>query len=87
MDPSYGEIVFYSYTWGINNEGNFFSERVRLESHVCTPEQLGMVDGDAGDKATFYSIHRSSIVFVKNYQKKFLCIDKKDLFIYGNIGS
>ena len=38
LDPSYGEIVFNQYSWDILEDGSFVETRLKLESHVCTPE-------------------------------------------------
>ena len=76
LDPSYGEIIFTKYTWGIGQDGLFFEDRTKLKSHVCTPEQLGMIDGHSDDNmAIFFPPHPASSAFIKTYQKKFLCID------------
>ena len=72
LDPSYGEIVFNSYTWGNNEDGTPFSKRSQLKEHICTPEELN-IDGDS-ENPGFFKSHESSAWLVKTYQKKMLCV-------------
>ena len=38
LDLSYGEIIFKSYTWGEDADGNVSSTHEIIESTVCTDE-------------------------------------------------
>ena len=42
LDDSYGELVFNRRAWGYKPDGNFFSVRERLNSHVCSRKELGL---------------------------------------------
>jgi len=65
LDPSYGEIVFNSYSWGNNNDGTTFVRRTPLRSHICTQEELN-ADGES-ENPGFYQAHKSSAWLVKTY--------------------
>ena len=65
LDPSYGTLVFNSYEWGIGPDGDVFTERKRLPSHVCTNDELGFERGeetrlgdlDGDGPALFFKVH------------------------------
>ena len=42
LDKSYGELVFNSYSWGNDENGDPFAERKPLKTHICTRENLGL---------------------------------------------
>ena len=44
LDPSYGKIVFNSYSWGQTDET--LAGRTRIESHACTRKELGLDDDE-----------------------------------------
>ena len=46
LDPSYGSLVINSYEWGKTDDGSYFTDRKKLEEHVCTESELGLIDGD-----------------------------------------
>ena len=52
LDKSIGEIVYISYEWGYDEDGNTFLKRERIPSHVCTKEELGL----EGDSSNFYPL-------------------------------
>ena len=85
LDPSYGEIVFNSYSWGNNNDGTTFVRRTPLRSHICTQEELN-ADGES-ENPGFYQAHKSSAWLVKTYQKKLVCVDPEEVYIYGDFSS
>ena len=45
LDGSYGEIVFNHFKWGPTEEGGYITDRIRLPSHPCTQEELGIAEG------------------------------------------
>ena len=65
LDPSYGELSFNVLQWGIR-DGKTFYERNKLNSHRCTPEELG-IDGFEPLDRSVYEIHQSSKEYVKKY--------------------
>ena len=81
LDPSYGQLVFNSYSWGPNPDGSYFTERKKLESHVCTREELGLEDPT---KSRFLELHETGAPFIDIYQKKLLCLDPSELYVYGD---
>ena len=80
MDPSFGELYFSSVEWGLDDKGSFFISRTKLETHICSAEELGLVNGNS----KFMPVHNSSHYHVETYQKKFLCMKPEDAYIYGN---
>ena len=38
LEPKYGELYFDAYSWGTDDEGNFFTKYERMETAVCTRE-------------------------------------------------
>ena len=87
LDESYGRIVFNSYQWGSNDEdGNFIPSEVKeIKTHTCTREELGIEGGE--DNSAFLPIEDSNLVHVSNYQKKFHCIDREEMRLYGDFNS
>ena len=70
LDPTYGSLVFNHFSWGIDENGDPFTKRQRLDEHSCTSEELGLDETDRSD-AQFLPIRDLSLV--KLYQKKFIC--------------
>lgn len=60
LDPTYGELVFMHYYWGIQEDGNYASGRKRIESHKCTPEEIGVGKDDAGKASKFMPINEQN---------------------------
>lgn len=58
LDPTYGELFFNSYSWGADENGKLFTDRVRLSDHTCSREELHLT-GD-GSMAKFFPIYESS---------------------------
>lgn len=95
LDPAYGSLVFNSYSWGNDEDGAVFLRRKELPSHVCNKEELGLLPDDKKElsdlkdqgTAHFFKSHPNSEVYPKMYQKKFLCVDKESLEIYGDFSS
>ena len=51
LAPEYGELVFNSLSWGSKPDGTYYLERKRLRTHICTEEELGLLEDKS--KATF----------------------------------
>ena len=83
LDDTYGEIVFNVVTWGDKEDGEVFYKRERLDHHRCTPEELGTQKGNA----KFLPMVDKNLPTLERYQKKFDCLDEKDLFVYGDFNS
>ena len=84
-DPTIGHIQFNHFKWGTNPDGTLFSGRYPIRSHMCTREELGL-DGDKS-KARFYPVTEGMLPNVDFYHKKFLCIDKEDINMYGDFST
>lgn len=46
LDPTYGELVIRYEKWGTKPNGIVYDEVEVLETHVCTDEELGLIDGE-----------------------------------------
>ena len=55
-DPTYGELLIRYTRWGENPDGTFYDEFIDLDTHYCTPEELGLVPNDKGKQSRFYPI-------------------------------
>ena len=72
LDPSIGKIVFKAHEWGpIGENGEFFEKYTEIQSHTCTPEELGL----KGDSSRFFPISKDSKDTLDQYNKNFICID------------
>ena len=88
LPKEYGELIFNTYSWGTKEDGSAFTERKRLPHHNCSTKELGLGEEGADDKeARFFPVHDSSKWFVNTYQKKFLCLNTEDLYIYGDFNT
>ena len=81
LDESIGEIYFNHFQWGLVN-GEFKTERKRLNHHNCTREELGL-EGEPKNHR-FFPLHAASEEVVDFYSKKFICLEDKDMSIYGD---
>ena len=64
LEPEYGELVFNSFTWGPNPDGSYFTERKKLDSHICTRDELGL---DGNENANFLPLHEAGASFIDTY--------------------
>ena len=85
LDPSYGEIIFNQYTWGEGADGNVWLEYNKIESAVCTDEQLGLAEGRTG--AEFLKVAPDNLNQLKKFRKKFICPKKEEMKIRGTFNS
>lgn len=84
LDPKIGKVVFKAYEWGPDPEtGVFYSRRDEIPSHMCSREELGL----DGESSQFLPIHSENVDEVSLYQRKFLCIEPKDMYIHGSYDS
>ena len=83
LDPTYGELVFMHYFWGVQEDGKYAAGRTRItNTHNCTPEELGL--GNDPKKSKFMPPDENSKALVEIYQKKFKCVGEEDLFAKGD---
>ena len=84
LDPGYGSIKAFVSEWGFrpNEEGQqeYYAEHNELESHTCTPEELGLTESHS----TFLPVEPQSLSSFQEMTEKFLCLDKKDAYIFGS---
>ena len=69
--------------WGPLEGGGFYDKSEILETHKCTPEELGL----EGDNSGFYPLDKTSQPVVSFYRQKFLCISREKSIISGNFSS
>ena len=79
----YGELLIEHYGWGNEHLGYKYGSHA-LENHNCTDEELGLI---SSKDSVIYPVYDNSLEEVKTYKKKFKCIDKEDLRIWGNYNS
>ena len=85
LDPTIGEVVFNHYRWGPEPDGSFITERKRIPDHSCSREELGIEEDRSN--AMFMPVYKSSTDEVDFYWKKFQCVDKENLKLYGDYNS
>ena len=78
-DKRYGELNIEWYGWGDNISGE-----VHIDNHFCSDEELGLAQGT---NTIIYPTLESSQNEVDIYSKKFKCIKKEDLVIWGDYNS
>lgn len=42
LDPRIGELAIYSDEWGAKDDGEEYWKVMKLETHTCTEEELGL---------------------------------------------
>ena len=80
-DPRYGELVIEHYGWG--NDG-LKAGSSPVDYHFCSDEELGF---SPGPNTNIFPIFSSSVNEVKTWKKKFKCLNKKDMVIWGSYDS
>ena len=85
LTPEYGKLVFNSVSWGSNPDGTYYLERKHLRTHNCTEEELGLLEDKS--KATFFDFIGPQKEYIHFYHRKLVCINKEDLFLYGEFDS
>ena len=84
LDRSIGKIVFKANEWGpIGENGEYVEKYTEIPSHNCSPEEIGL----KGDSSKFFPISKDSKGILDQYNKNFICIDPKDMRIYGDFNS
>lgn len=70
LDPTYGTLTINSYSW-YEQEDDYDINRVPLDTHNCTREELGLTEGREGAK--FLPAHYSYQAFLETHWKKLIC--------------
>ena len=90
LTPDYGELVFRYGKWGQYANGTFYDIEEVLETHYCTPEELGL-NKDSSDHSArssrFLPIRPLMHPWLDFYQKKMLCTDQSEMMIRGDYNS
>ena len=86
MPKEIGELVFTVYEWGPDESGELYLKNVDLPQHICSAEELGLSDDNESipRQDQFFKLHEKSTHVVKLYQKKFLCIDVQESYLFGD---
>ena len=80
----YGELVIEHHGWDYVNKQSESYERTQIKSHYCSDEELGFV---RSPDTLIYPITPNSIPEVQTYKKKFKCLNKEDMVIWGDYNS
>ena len=85
LDPSLAQVKFYAEEWEIDAEQNLINNmNIPIEPHICSREELGLT----GANSQFLPSTRSAVIAeVERYQQKFMCLEEKDMKIYGDYNS
>lgn len=86
LDETYGELIFNSYSWGPTEDGGFATERKLLDGHRCQRDELRL-EPDQLQNARFQEKDKTSKGLVEAYWQKFLCLNKEEMYIYGDFNS
>lgn len=87
-DSRYGELIIEHYGWG--NDGEISVTRRELENHQCSEAELGLSAGtdEHGASSSFaFPIFATSYNVVNTWKKKFRCMRREDLEIWGDYNS
>lgn len=64
LPPEIGELVINAFSWGYDEDGNSFTRRTRLNSHICSKEELNINGTEPEDldknRFQFYKAHANS---------------------------
>ena len=83
IDPSYGKIKFSLLKYGKDENGLRGREYTELETHICTPEELGL----SGHDHKFSPISTSYENVMRDNKDSFVCVDSFDLAVRGGKSS
>ena len=82
-EERYGELIIEHYGWGYG-EG-IGSGSKAIDYHTCSDQELGFVERT--ENTIIYPIFETSLNEVQTYRKKFKCINREDLVIWGDYNS
>lgn len=83
LTPEIGSFSFQYSKWYFNDNGVLEYETHELETHRCSDEELGLT----GSHSEFKPIRESNRAYVSLYRRKFVCVNRHDLEIYGDFDS
>ena len=75
-----------TYEWGPDASGELKLHNINLPTHICTADELGLTadNNTIPSHDQFFKLHAKSDPVVKLYQKKFLCVDLEDSYLFGD---
>ena len=79
LDPSFGSLVFMTTEWKTFPNGKTIDTETILPSHACSAQELGLDRDSEND----FHVAPKNRFDVARYKKKFRCLRKEDLKIYG----
>ena len=85
LTPDIGKIEIIANTWGYDDDDEYFYDEIVLPTHPCSAGELGL--GDNKDESLFFPIKPSSVEELEYMLGKMLCIDKKEMFMYGDFNA
>ena len=78
-----GSIRIQEWKWGTNENGDYFDYQKPLKKHICSDEELGLVDNPK--RAHLFPLGKGQPDKVK---KDYIwCVDEDDLVVYGSYSS
>ena len=83
-DKKYGELVIHHYDWGHMEDVGV--EDKTLDTHYCSDAELGFTS-DPDNVSPIYPLYEHAKVFVEMWRKKFKCIPREDLVVWGDYNS
>ena len=83
-EKRYGELIIQHYGWG--NTADFGLENTVLDTHYCSDAELGLAP-DPDNISSIYPIFESQKKEIELWKKKFKCIPREDLIVWGDYNS
>ena len=84
-EAKYGKLTIGHYGWGNGGDGTLGSQAAEVENHNCSDYELGLADRD--ENTQIFPIFESSLNEVTTWKKKFRCVKKEDMVIWGDYNS
>ena len=82
-EAKYGELRIEHYGWG-NTQARELDPNGLIQNHWCTDEELGI---NRTSDTVMYPLREQQQAELLTYRKKFKCIDKDQLSIWGDFNS
>ena len=82
-DPQFGRIKVSKLTWGPDENGVFSISNIELDTHPCSPEELGL----SGSDHSIWPINESQKTGLETFRHLMYCVDKSQLAVQGNSSS
>ena len=80
LDPSYGRFEVKKVRFSVDDNFAYQFNNVELETHECSPEELGLSGGSEQHK--FWPINKQQERFLNlESAKNFLCVDQSELAV------